>query len=341
MHPSVAEHNEKLIPAWLQPVTALDLLAARGINNPKVFFGTGLFAADQPFAHIHINPDQFNRLLENGNKVWPSGDFCFQLGHQLARTGLGQVNMALTHKHQPALVDRIIQYQTVILPSISIRPYHLKPHDTFLLMGGSTHLQANSSAVRVAASLLAGLCKRQLSQAKLDLYITEATPVDIELFDSLVPAKCHYNMPFNGLRVRSEPTDESSSDSLAQKVILLECDQLVGSREYLLNKLQKLLWPLASEPMCLLTCAATLETSPATLKRRLAEAKTSFQAVQDQLRMERSVIDLLVLGASADQIGSRLHFHDSSNFRRAFKRWTGMTPSSLKRAYGELFSALG
>jgi len=31
-----------------------------------------------------------------------------------------------------------------------------------------------------------------------------------------------------------------------------------------------------------------------------------------------------------EQIASRLHFHDSANLRRAFKKWTGLTPMELK-----------
>ena len=38
-----------------------------------------------------------------------------------------------------------------------------------------------------------------------------------------------------------------------------------------------------------------------------------------------------VKGYSNDQVASHLHFHDATNFRRSFKRWTGVPPSALRR----------
>ena len=33
---------------------------------------------------------------------------------------------------------------------------------------------------------------------------------------------------------------------------------------------------------------------------------------------------------SNEQIAAYLGFHDANNFRRSFKRWTGLTPSMLR-----------
>ena len=79
--------------------------------------------------------------------------------------------------------------------------------------------------------------------------------------------------------------------------------------------------------------AAYLGTSISTLKRRLREHACTYQEVLDSARREQALVELLLNDASVDAISERLHFHDSSNFRRAFKRWTGTTPSLLKSAF--------
>ncbi len=122
---------------------------------------------------------------------------------------------------------------------------------------------------------------------------------------------------------------------------LQQCRELCAQRDYLVAYLCNRLWSVGPEPLSLQDCAAQLQISPATLKRRLSDAGCSFQPLYDRMRSERAVIELLIAGASVEQVGARLHFHDSSNFRRAFKRWTGMTPSSLKAAYRDLFQAIG
>jgi AraC-like DNA-binding protein len=79
--------------------------------------------------------------------------------------------------------------------------------------------------------------------------------------------------------------------------------------------------------------AAHLGLSPRTLQRRLAEAATSFQAVVDRVRRahaERYVADDRLALA---EIAFLLGFSDPSNFHRAFRRWTGVTPAAFREAH--------
>ena len=73
--------------------------------------------------------------------------------------------------------------------------------------------------------------------------------------------------------------------------------------------------------------AQRLHLSPRTLHRRLVEAGTSYQAIIDGLR-ERLAIEFLErTDLSVDEIAERSGFSDVSNFRKAFKKWTGQTPA--------------
>jgi AraC-like DNA-binding protein len=76
--------------------------------------------------------------------------------------------------------------------------------------------------------------------------------------------------------------------------------------------------------------AAQLAMSARTLQRRIAERETTFQAVVDGVRKsyaERYLNDdRLALGEIAFLVG----FSDPSNFHRAFRRWTGTTPSAFR-----------
>jgi AraC-like DNA-binding protein len=65
---------------------------------------------------------------------------------------------------------------------------------------------------------------------------------------------------------------------------------------------------------------------PKTLGRRLAERGTSFRSVLDQERLVRAR-DLLAARRSLDDVARDLGFTETSAFTRAFKRWTGRSPS--------------
>jgi AraC-like DNA-binding protein len=80
--------------------------------------------------------------------------------------------------------------------------------------------------------------------------------------------------------------------------------------------------------------AAQLGMSARTLQRRLAEHETAFQEIVDGVRRQYAerylADDRLALGEVAFLVG----FSEPSNFHRAFRRWTGMTPAEFRGLHG-------
>jgi AraC-like DNA-binding protein len=66
------------------------------------------------------------------------------------------------------------------------------------------------------------------------------------------------------------------------------------------------------------------------MKRRLLAEGTSFGELLDDARKARALVLLrspkLTLHDVAEQVG----YSDLSNFTRAFRRWTGVTPSKFR-----------
>jgi len=87
-------------------------------------------------------------------------------------------------------------------------------------------------------------------------------------------------------------------------------------------------------PPSLEDTAMAFDTSPASLKRALARHRSHFQAELDQARAHLAMHLFHHQGLANDEVARRLGFHDSTNFRRSFKRWTGTTPSVLRAAMG-------
>ncbi len=77
--------------------------------------------------------------------------------------------------------------------------------------------------------------------------------------------------------------------------------------------------------------ARMLNMSERSLRRRLAEGGRIFREIHDRVRAERA-LELLHGGAlSVAEIGLEIGFSDPREFRRAFKRWTGMPPRSARQ----------
>lgn len=77
--------------------------------------------------------------------------------------------------------------------------------------------------------------------------------------------------------------------------------------------------------------ARALHLSVSTLKRRLADAGTSFRALREDALQQRALILLAEPSATLASVAAALGYGDLANFAHAFKRWTGAAPGAFRR----------
>jgi AraC-like DNA-binding protein len=70
--------------------------------------------------------------------------------------------------------------------------------------------------------------------------------------------------------------------------------------------------------------------TPRTIARNLAAEGVTYQQLRDEIRQARAKEYLSATTLSATEIGLALGFSDGTAFMRAFKRWTGTTPSAFR-----------
>ena len=86
-----------------------------------------------------------------------------------------------------------------------------------------------------------------------------------------------------------------------------------------------------ARPVTIQDLAQALHTSVRTLNRRFAEEGTHFQAVKDGLRRDIAVHRLTNSNTSVATLAYDLGFSDATGFCRAFKHWTGSSPSDYRK----------
>jgi AraC-like DNA-binding protein len=80
--------------------------------------------------------------------------------------------------------------------------------------------------------------------------------------------------------------------------------------------------------------AQNLHLSLRSLQRHLADEGCSYDLLLNQCRQNLALQHMLDAGSSLSEIAYLLGFADTSSFSRAFKRWTGMTPSQYRAGLG-------
>ena len=76
--------------------------------------------------------------------------------------------------------------------------------------------------------------------------------------------------------------------------------------------------------------AAYMNITARTLQRRLQQEGTSFQKISDEFKQELAIRLLSLNKYTVNETAYMLGYTEPAVFRRAFKRWTGKTPKTVK-----------
>lgn len=137
----------------------------------------------------------------------------------------------------------------------------------------------------------------------------------------LAPAQL--DLPF----LRSDPALLAFLDQQSQRAL----EEANAPNRFLGRVRQQIRGQLRRGAPTLEATAKGLELPVRTLQRRLAAEQASFQGLVDGVREELARLLLANPQLPVESIAERLGYAESSTFLRAFKRWTGTTPSALRR----------
>ena len=169
----------------------------------------------------------------------------------------------------------------------------------------------------------------------IEFWFSYPKPSDADDLAAHLPAPARYGKPYNAivfprswlqipLRDSHPITHAMMARECARQVQDLRADQQTAS--LVLRILREDLAVNAS----IEAVARRLSVSSRTLRRRLDDEGTSFTALLEQARLRSAVHMLKNNKASAEEVSYRLGYSAPSNFRTAFKRWTGLTVGQFR-----------
>lgn len=126
------------------------------------------------------------------------------------------------------------------------------------------------------------------------------------------------------------------SDDASHQMMVAQCERALSrldTRVDLVTKVKQHLRNSEGRFPTLEDVSKACFMSSRTFKRRLASHGTGYQELLDQERCERAITALRNGDDTVDAISEYLGYNDRSNFSRAFKRWTGMTPTQYRESH--------
>jgi AraC-like DNA-binding protein len=160
---------------------------------------------------------------------------------------------------------------------------------------------------------------------------------DFFLTEELAGCPLRFGQSANRIIFDSKWLDEPPrfGNRITYAATLATCDDFLNDlslRSGAAGKVRDILLRNLAGRKTLSDAAQMLGTTSRTLSRQLRDQGTSFRTLSDQLRSQAAMKYLRETTMTNEHIASALGFVDEANFRHAFQRWTGKTPSEYRRA---------
>lgn len=326
---------DSFIPARHQPALVLDYARSRELDEQGdlVLRGTGLRGWEMPEASAALSPAQYLQLLSNVVRALDSRDTSFMLGQQMLPGHYGALSHALLQAQNLRQALQILSAgQATLCPLLTPR---LREEGGMAVLYWTDSFGAPSqlpALVEMHMTAVTAMC-RWLGGERLPwrYCMNRGAPAHVEQhevhlgsdlrfnchLDAMLISPAWLDRPWprgNGM-VASVAADEAGAEALQPSLLTALYDHLLAN--------------IRLGPTLELSAAA-FGISPATLKRHLARHGSHFQAELDQVRAHVAIQLFQMRGYDNEAVAHYLGFHDATNFRRSFKRWTGLTPSLLR-----------
>lgn len=170
----------------------------------------------------------------------------------------------------------------------------------------------------------------------LEVHVTHADPGYRAEYERIFQCPVVFEAPWNalrlhpeisGMRVALQPRYVFGVLSEKAELLLKELENSKSTR----GKVESLLMPILHTGDIGMDVVATkLGLSRQTLFRRLKAEDVTFEKVLDDLRHRLALNYLAGKKASVNETAYLVGFSDPAAFSRAFKRWTGKSPSEMR-----------
>jgi len=319
--------------------TLLEMLDEWGVNTHLVLAQSGLTRAAIRRSGAYIERDAHLRVVRQALALCVDRGLGLHFGRRISLRHYGVIGYAmLSSASIRQVMELFTRYHRMTGPllGISIRTAGhsvvVRRDDLFEL--GALHQFAVeeflSSWITVFDSLL------EETFHPTEIRVNYPPPRYADLYGTLLKCPVTFDADVVELRFDVDYLDRplSFADPATAELCKEHCDQLLAQLDGqggVVDAVRRAMTAAPGQFPSLNIVAQRLHTSVRTLRRKLAQQRTSFRAIDREIRHALAVEYLRGTELPIKQIAYFVGFEDPANFTRAFRSWVGCNPRTSRR----------
>jgi len=333
-HQASPARGPSVLTSWAR--TIIRALDRRGLAGDALAARAGLDLARLTDADARYPVAAMTRLWKLA--VEATGDPC--LGLEVSRHVTMTSFHALTYSVLASLslreaFERLARYNRIVSDAAEVRLDEEDDAYRLSLVVPNGPERPADEALDAFTSLIARgvrILRHDRAAAPLAVWLERPEPVPSEPFRRVFRAPVHFSASTNRLTFARSLIDarlpEGNADLARANDAVVRQYLARYETERVANRVQTMLAEhLAGGEPSQGVVARRLGMGLRTLQRRLAAEDTSFAALLAETRRELACSYMEAGGLSVSEIAYLVGFSDTSTFSRAFKRWTGRSPT--------------
>lgn len=320
----------------------IDTVADAGISAKTVLFRTGLTVEEVRDPNTLTSVRQYLTACDNLIAAGASLDTAFEVGSRLHLSAYGMYGYALMcSPTMREFFDFAVRYHQLATPTLRLgwrlegelaiwefteiyRDVMSNDLRNFLIrqqmMQNFTHVRDVAGADRTPLRAIFGLS--DCGHAERD--------------QKMLLCPCDYDQPVHELHYPASILDQAPElgNRLTRAMLEDTCDRLIGQAKMtngVAGEVYQLVMMAPNQFPSMDAIAIQMGMTERTLRRRLKDEGRSYADIIDDVRKKLAMEYLTATRMSVDDVAWKIGFSDSSNLRRAVKRWTGQTINQVRR----------
>jgi AraC-like DNA-binding protein len=322
-------------------VVLVDILREEGVAPEEVLAGSGIDPQQISMPAMRISARQLLTACGNALRLSKDPGLAIKAGKRIHITHFGLYGYALLSSATPRdAIDFAIKYRPLAAPLIGLR-FDEADGEAVWEFSDALSLGVGSDLFRFVLEFQLGT---QLSLhgdilgrpvTPLEIRTVYPAPPHASVYEELLGCPTRFHQARNELRFSRDWLEQKPAfaNPITAALVRETCDQLLTELKTSSGVAGKVFGMLMAQPgrfHDVETIAAQLHMTSRTLRRKLQAQETSYQTILTDVRKQLAIDYLRKTRMSTEDIAASLGFSDAANFRHAFKKWTGKTPSEFR-----------